>query len=57
MDHVAFWDRAISDEEIASLSGGDAEVSRRTLEYLGRQQSFLQYWRPRGFNTYVGERL
>jgi len=55
VDHIAFWDHALSDGEIASLSGGGPEINRRTLEVFGPEKSFLQYWRPRGFNTYVGD--
>ena len=55
IDHLALWDRALSDEEIATLSGGEAEIARRTQEFLGPENPSLQYWRPRGFNTFVGD--
>ena len=55
IDHLALWDRALSDKEISVLSGGEAEITRRTQEFLGPETASLQYWRPRGFNTFVGD--
>jgi hypothetical protein len=55
VDHLALWDRALSDEEVATLSGGEAEIAKRANEFLGPEKPSLQYWRPRGFNTFVGD--
>jgi beta-fructofuranosidase len=55
IDHLALWDRALSDEEVGALSGGEAEIARRRRELLGLENPSLQYWRPRGFNTFVGD--
>jgi hypothetical protein len=56
MDHAAVWDRALSAEEIATLSGGPDAVARAENRILGpEQQKSLQYWRPRGHNTWVGD--
>jgi hypothetical protein len=55
IDHLALWDRALSDEEVAALSGGEAAIAKRTQEFLGPENPALQYWRPRGFNTFVGD--
>jgi len=55
IDHLALWDRALSDDEIVGLSGGKAVTARRVVEFLGRENSSLQYWRPPGFNTFVGD--
>lgn len=55
IDHLALWDRALLDEEISELSGGEAEVAKRDREFLGTDSSPVQYWRPRGFNTFVGD--
>ena len=55
IDHVALWDRALSDEEISTLSGGKKEVARRDVEILGLRNASMQYWRPRGHNTSAGD--
>jgi beta-fructofuranosidase len=55
IDHVALWDRALDDEEIASISGGKEEINRRETEILGEEKTELQYWCPRGYNTFVGD--
>lgn len=55
VDHVALWDRALSDGEIARLSGGGAAVKKRAVEILGRERSVPHHWRPRGYNAYAGD--
>ena len=55
VDHVALWDRALSDREIARLSGGRDEVARREVEILGPAGAQIQYWRPRGHNARAGD--
>ena len=55
IDHVALWDRALSDDEIMKLSGGREEATRRDAEILGARKPVGQYWRPHGFNTSVGD--
>ncbi len=55
VDHLALWDRALDDDEVASLSGGRIETRKRALEFFGPAQKSLQYWRPQGFNTYAGD--
>ncbi len=55
IDHVALWDRALSDAEIARLSGGAAAVERRTVEILGPERPVPHHWRPRGYNVYAGD--
>jgi hypothetical protein len=54
IDHVALWDRALTPQEIVSLSGGQEHVAKRDLEILGPPQKSLQYWRPRG-KAYAGD--
>ncbi len=54
IDHIAFWDRALSAKEITALSGGEQHVARRDIEILGRPQESLQYWKPRG-KAYAGD--
>ncbi|MBN2477147.1 MAG: hypothetical protein JXB62_21245 [Pirellulales bacterium] len=54
IDHVAFWDRALTRQEIVALSGGPAHVARRDLQILGKPQESLQYWKPRG-KAYAGD--
>ena len=55
VDHVALWDRALSDGEITALSGGASEVARRRGEILGTGGEQLQYWRPPGHNARAGD--
>ena len=55
IDHVALWNRALKDEEIAALAGGGEEVTRRELEINGPVQESVQYWKPRGYNAWAGD--
>jgi len=55
IDHVALWDRALSNAEVAALSGGSEVAARRDVEILGPRQPVGQYWRPHGYNTSVGD--
>jgi len=55
MDHAALWDRALTDDEVAALSGGPERAARREREILGPARPVRQYWRPRGHNTSVGD--
>ncbi|MCY2932449.1 MAG: hypothetical protein NTV86_23730 [Planctomycetota bacterium] len=55
IDHVAMWNRALTNEEIVALSGGAETVARRDLEILGPHKGVPQYWRPRGHNTCAGD--
>ncbi|MCC6353703.1 MAG: hypothetical protein IT577_07435 [Verrucomicrobiae bacterium] len=55
IDHMAIWDRALSEDEIVALSGGPKHVAHRDLEILGPIAPSPQYWRPRGYNTYAGD--
>lgn len=55
MDHVALWNRALSNEEIVVLSGGkNADLRERTDRGIPGES--LQYWRPPN-NYYVGDTL
>ncbi len=45
VDHVALWNRALSDAEIEALSGGRDEVAAARLRIVGAPGS-LQYFRP-----------
>jgi hypothetical protein len=55
MDHVAVWQRALSDDEVAQLSGGAERVARRDVELLGPQPTQMQYFRPRGYDAKAGD--
>ena len=55
IETLAVWDRAIATEEIMAFSGGPAAVAQRGNEILGPERPVTQYWRPRGFNTWVGD--
>lgn len=54
IDHIAFWDRALTREEIVALSGGSKHVARRDIQILGEPQKSVQYWKPRG-KAYAGD--
>ncbi|MDA1120403.1 MAG: hypothetical protein O2887_07905 [Bacteroidetes bacterium] len=56
IDHVALWDRALSQEEITKLSGGGDMVAKRDLEILGPKEINIQYWKPRG-QAFAGDCL
>jgi hypothetical protein len=55
MDTLAIWDRALSDSEIAALSGGQEHIARRRVEIEGDPVKVPQYWRPEGYNAFVGD--
>jgi hypothetical protein len=55
IDHAALWNRALSDGEIVALSGGPRQVAQREQQILGKPDPHMQYWRPRGHNTNVGD--
>ena len=55
VDHVALWDRALSDDEIVRLSGGTAAVENRAVEILGPERPVPHHWRPRGYNACAGD--
>lgn len=54
IDHLAFWDRALTPEEIVALSGGAEQVAIRDQQILGPEQESIQYWKPRG-KAYAGD--
>lgn len=55
VDHVALWPRALTDDEVAALSGGRDGLAERERRLLGPQRPVGQYWRPRGFNAHAGD--
>lgn len=55
IDHVAVWDRALSDTEIVRLCGGQEQVSLRDQEILGAVPAQMQYYRARGHNSKAGD--
>ena len=60
IDHVILWERALSDNEIEVVSGlstlqGEEEITPRETEILGEPNPNMQYWRPRGHNTSLGD--
>ena len=58
IDHLALWNRPLSEDEIALLSGGSEEVGRRRLEFnnrlYGSPDAGIQYWKPAA-NFNVGD--
>jgi hypothetical protein len=57
VSHLAVWDHALDDAEVAALCGGEAEVAARASEYLGAPPAHRQYWLPPGFNTFAGDTM
>ncbi|MBN1422776.1 MAG: glycosyl hydrolase [Planctomycetes bacterium] len=55
VDHAALWARALSDDEIAALSGGRDRIPAREAEILGPEPASLQYARPRGHDANAGD--
>ena len=55
IDYAAIWDRSLSNDEIILLSGGKEAVALAERKILGPDNKCLQYWRPRGHNTWVGD--
>jgi hypothetical protein len=55
VDHLAIWNRALTDDEIQRLSGGKEQVAKRAIEILGPESPTPQYWRPRGPNAWIGD--
>lgn len=56
IDHVALWNRALTDEEILFLSGGPGRADRRERTDRGIPGESLQYWRPPN-HYFVGDCL
>jgi hypothetical protein len=57
LDHLAVWNRALSDAEVTCLCGGKERIAARTQEVLGPEPTNMQYWTPRGFNAWVGDTM
>ncbi|TAN35656.1 MAG: hypothetical protein EPN23_10815 [Verrucomicrobia bacterium] len=55
MDHAALWHRAVTDAEIAALSGGEKLSKQRELAVLGAPPERMQYYRPSGHNLKPGD--
>ena len=46
LDYVAIWNRALTDEEIVTLSGGPERIDPRLRTERGIANESMQYWRP-----------
>lgn len=55
IDHVAVWDRPLTPDEIAALSGGPDAARKRELAILGDESPSMQYFRPCGHNRKAGD--
>lgn len=55
VDHVAVWNRTLSRDELATISGGAEHVRQRELAMLGDESPALQYFRARGHNRKAGD--
>lgn len=58
-DHpsLTIWDHPIADEQIAAENGGPTKVAARADRILGPQPEYVQYSRPRGYNTNAGDAM
>ena len=45
----------MTDAEILRLSGGKEQAAKRAREIVGPESPNPQYWRPRGYNAWVGD--
>jgi len=52
---VAWWDRALSNQEVMLLSAGSAGRAERERRILGVNIPVGQFWLPRGYNVHVGD--
>lgn len=55
IDHLAIWNRPLSEDEIVKLSGGAEYVRQRELAIVGDESPSMQYFRPRGHNRKAGD--
>ena len=55
VDHVAIWNRPLSQDEIVTLSGGSGRVRQRELAILGDESPTMQYFRARSHNRKAGD--
>jgi len=55
VDHLAIWRRALTDAEVAGLSGGERSAARRETAILGPAARTPQYGRPQGHNAFAGD--
>ncbi len=55
VEQVALWNGWLPDDEVAAISGGAEKAARREIEVLGPPKKTLNYWKPRGHNTSVGD--
>ena len=56
IDHIAIWNRTLTNEEIITLSGGQKKADLRERTDRDIPGESLQYWRPPN-NYYVGDCL
>ena len=54
---LTIWDHPLADQQIAVQNGGPAEVAARADLILGPQPQYVQYSRPRGYNTNAGDAM
>ncbi|OCT15060.1 hypothetical protein A8709_13165 [Paenibacillus pectinilyticus] len=50
-----FWDYAVSDTEMKEIFELEYDVEKKKHEFLGKAPSSIQYWKPPGLNTSVGD--
>ncbi len=55
LQSVWVWDRALDKEEILEMSGGPSAVTAREEKLFGPEKAVTSYWKPPGFNTWVGD--
>ena len=55
VEEITIWNRSVTDPELIALIGDKLALIARENQYLGEENPFGQYWRPRGLNTHVGD--
>ncbi|MCQ6561146.1 glycosyl hydrolase [Paenibacillus mendelii] len=55
IEDTRIWNAALTDEELNGFIRDREGLMARESAYLGGEPGSIQYWRPRGFNTGVGD--
>lgn len=50
-----FWNYAVSDTEIKEIFTDEYDAEKKKVEFFGKEPSSIQYWKPPGLNTSVGD--
>jgi hypothetical protein len=54
---ISVWDHPLSDQAMVARSGGAGNVAAAQQKLLGPEPQYIQYSRPRGYNTNAGDAM